>query len=61
MIRLTIGPAAFGAFLGFGARILAARTEGANIGGGVLLLLTPIVTTGVAAYWYLIFRRVTQH
>lgn len=40
----------FGGLVGWTLRVLAARTTGANIGGGILLFALPAIGVGVLAY-----------
>lgn len=43
-----------GAYAGFAGRVVTARVSGANIGGGMLILLAPFVAIGTIAWaWYL--------
>lgn len=42
-----------GAFSGWAARVMTARVSGANIGGGLFMLLGPLVLLGAIAWsWY---------
>lgn len=50
--RLVASGAALGVFTGFVLRVLSSKTDGANIGGGMLMMFGPFVAGAVLLYAY---------
>ncbi len=50
--RLAVSGVALGLFTGFVLRVLSSKTDGANIGGGMLMMYGPFVAVGVLFYAY---------
>ena len=59
-LRLLVPSACLGVYLGFTLRVVTAGVIGANIGGGLLVLLTPVMAVAMVAWtgvWWLTGRK----